>query len=174
MDFSQNYFQLFGLQCTVDIDQQALKLAYRELQQQFHPDRFVQEGEQQQRLAMQTSAFINEAYTALSDSLACAVYMLSLHDIDLDSESDTAMDHGFLMVQMELREQMEDVDSAADPYVALDALNEELDQQFANLLNGFSVAFTQQDFQEARALARKMQFFNKLKKETGRIEDRLD
>ena len=41
IDFNQNYFELFELECSVDINSEILEKKYLNFQKNFHPDKFV-------------------------------------------------------------------------------------------------------------------------------------
>ena len=68
IDFSRNHFELFGLPERFVVDADALERSYRALQSEVHPDRFAAAAETQRRLALQSSARVNEAYRALQRS----------------------------------------------------------------------------------------------------------
>ena len=108
IDFSQDYFALFGLPPRYRFDAARLDAAYRALQTQVHPDRFAAAGEGERRLALQSSARVNEAYRALKDPVGRAQYLLSLHGVDATSETDTALPIDFLERQLERREAVDD------------------------------------------------------------------
>ena len=91
IDFSRNHFELFGLPQRFRFDAAALDSAYHRLQVEVHPDRFATAGEAQQRLALQSSARVNEASRALKDPVARAQYLLSLHGVDTFDETDTVL-----------------------------------------------------------------------------------
>src|SRR5438046_1781371 len=65
IDFSQNYFALFGLLPRYRFDPEKLDAAYRALQRAVHPDRYAAGDDAERRLALQSSARVNEAYRAL-------------------------------------------------------------------------------------------------------------
>ena len=67
IDFSRNYFDLFGLAPAFRFDSAVLDRAFRELQTEVHPDRFAGGSDAQKRLALQSSARVNEAYRALKE-----------------------------------------------------------------------------------------------------------
>ncbi len=104
IDFSRNYFELFGLPQRFGFDPNVLDAAYRRLQSAVHPDRFASGTDQEKRLALQSSARINEAYRALKSPVERAQYLLSLHGIDALSETDTRLPFEFLERQLERRE----------------------------------------------------------------------
>ena len=65
IDFSQNYFALFGLPQRYRFDPEKLDTAYRALQRVVHPDRYAAAGDAERRVALQSSARVNEASRAL-------------------------------------------------------------------------------------------------------------
>src|SRR6266478_4559144 len=104
IDFSQDYFALFGLPPRYRFDADQLDLAYRALQREIHPDRYATGDEAERRLALQSSARVNEAYRALKDPVGRAQYLLSLRGIDALAETNTALPAEFLQHELERRE----------------------------------------------------------------------
>jgi molecular chaperone HscB len=115
-------FALFGLPERYEVDLTALDAKWKHLQGAAHPDRFATETPAAQRVAMQWAVRINEAYRRLKNPLARAAYLCSLHGVDLEAESNTAMPPAFLMQQMEWREALSDAESLE----AVDALSDEV------------------------------------------------
>ena len=114
IDFSQDYFALFGLPRRYRFDGAQLDAAYRALQRGVHPDRHASAGETERRLALQSSARVNEAYRALKDPVSRAQYLLSLQGIDALDETDTALHPDFLQQQLARREEIADADAERD------------------------------------------------------------
>jgi molecular chaperone HscB len=104
IDFSQDYFALFGLPRRYRFDGAQLEAAYRSLQREIHPDRHAAAGESERRLALQSAARVNEAYRALKDPVERAQYLLSLNGIDALGETDTALRRDFLQHELDRRE----------------------------------------------------------------------
>jgi molecular chaperone HscB len=104
----QNHFDLFQLPQRFALDAAALDAAFREVQGQVHPDRFVQAGDMEKRVAMQWATQANEAYQTLKNPLKRAAYLCELNGVDLKSESNTAMPSAFLIQQMEWREALQE------------------------------------------------------------------
>ena len=115
-------FELFGLPERFEIDLAALDAKWKQLQGAAHPDRFATETAAAQRIAMQWAVRINEAYRRLKNPLARAAYLCSLHGVDLEAESNTAMPPAFLMQQMEWRDAL----SEAGTLDAVDALADDV------------------------------------------------
>jgi molecular chaperone HscB len=107
-------FELFGLVPRFAQDRSALDVRWKELQREVHPDRFVAQGASAQRVAMQWSARINEAYKRLKDPLKRASYLCELNGAAIKAEDNTAMPAAFLMQQMEWREALDDAESETE------------------------------------------------------------
>jgi len=121
----QNHFDLFHLPAQFTVDAAALDQAYRDVQGQVHPDKFVNATDAEKRVAMQWATRANEAYQTLKHPQKRAQYLCELNGVDLQTESNTAMPMDFLMQQMEWREELGDARAAKDA-VALDRLDAQL------------------------------------------------
>ncbi|MCK7595868.1 Fe-S protein assembly co-chaperone HscB [Microbulbifer sp. CAU 1566] len=172
MKLQQNYFEIFGLPMAYEVDRQALTKRYRELQQEFHPDRFAAKSEREQMLSMQYAAQINEANNTLKDPVARAAYLLQLAGVTINSEQTTA-DGEFLMQQMILRERLEDVRSAADPEGELDDLGSEAASLFKAQEQAFAGALASKALDDAKGALLKLQFLAKLKRQIEELEEDL-
>ena len=174
LDLSSNYFELFGLSESFTIDQQSLVTSYQQLQQQFHPDKFASRPDAERRWSLQAASVVNDAYQTLRSDLGRAGYLLQLHGIQLDEETDTQMDPMFLMEQMELREALELAEQADDTFVRLANIRKQLRASIAERASAFETAVGQADWSLARTITRQWQFLDKLQRETKSIEERLD
>jgi molecular chaperone HscB len=121
-------FELFGLQPTYALDRSQLDLQWKSLQREAHPDRFASEGASAQRIAMQWSVRINEAYNRLKDPLKRAAYLCELNGAAVNAENNTSMPPAFLMQQMEWREALDDCKSIKATASKIDALEKLLDE----------------------------------------------
>ena len=162
IDFSRNHFELFGLPERFRFDPALLDRAYRELQGAVHPDRHAAASAAAQRLALQSSARVNEAYRALKDPVARAEYLLSLHGIDAFSETDTSLPLAFLERQLERREAAAEAAATRDAralaalLAGVNADSAELEQHVAGLFDA------QGSWDLARARVRELRFLQKL------------
>lgn len=114
MNLQSNDFELFGISMQFAQDRAQLDARWKELQREAHPDKFAAQGAAAQRVAMQWSVRINEAYQRLKDPLKRASYLCELHGAPINAENNTAMPSDFLMQQMEWREALEDAKSIDD------------------------------------------------------------
>ena len=178
LDFNQSYFKLFGLPEQFALDASSLATAFRELQAQYHPDRFVNADDQERRVALQSTGFINEAHEALKSPRLRARYLLTLKGVEFDDEIDTTSDGMFLMQQMEMREALEDAQNASDdPEVALDAVEKvakEVKSLSQSLQNDFESAYDSDDLVAAKQAVLKMKFFERLSNEVKTLTEKLE
>jgi molecular chaperone HscB len=108
MDLSYSDFELFGLPQRFAQDRAEIDARWKELQREAHPDKFAAQGAAAQRIALQWSVRINEAYQRLKEPLKRAAYLCELLGAPIDAENNTAMPADFLMEQMEWREALEE------------------------------------------------------------------
>ena len=67
IDFNQNFFELFELDYSVDINSEILEKKYLNFQKKFHPDKFVNASDYEKRMSLQITSYINEAYKVLKN-----------------------------------------------------------------------------------------------------------
>ena len=181
LDFNQSYFDLFGLPEQFELDTSKLATSFRELQAQFHPDRFVNADDQERRVALQSTGFINEAHEAIKSPRLRARYLLTLKGLAFDDEIDTTNDGMFLMQQMEMREALEEAqqqsDDAEEKLDAVERIGKEVRELNQNLHNEFVTQFEAEDYDAAKQAVLKMKFFERLSNEvislTEKIEDEM-
>jgi molecular chaperone HscB len=120
MNIDDDDFTLFGVPERFGLDSAQLDRRWRELQTEVHPDRFAAQGAAAQRIAMQWSVRVNQAYQRLKDPLKRAAYLCERRGAPVDAERNTAMPREFLMQQMAWREALDEVQDGAAA-LALDA-----------------------------------------------------
>ncbi len=132
MNLADSDFALFALPERFRQDRATIDARWKELQREAHPDRFASQGAAAQRVAMQWSVRINEAYQRLKDPLKRAAYLCEQRGAPINAESNTAMPPAFLMQQMQWREALDEAATEDD----LDALARELSAARAQRLAG--------------------------------------
>lgn len=157
----QNHFDLFGLTAIFDLDSGELDQAYRKIQQQVHPDRYVTATDAEKRVAMQWATRANEAYQILKKPLKRAAYLCELNGIDLATESNTSMPAAFLMQQMEWRETLDDI-RLKQNNSQLFVLEQEVQTVMKATANELAAACRQNHFQHAAQLIRASMFMEKI------------
>jgi molecular chaperone HscB len=161
IDFSQDYFTLFGLPPRYRFDPVQLDAAYHALQRAVHPDRHATAGETERRLALQSSARVNEAYQALKNPVGRAVYLLSLHGIDALAETNTALAVEFLQRELERREAMAEAQAGADSS-GLTALLNKVHADAAALETVLAAELDREAWHAARDAVRELRFLTKV------------
>ena len=101
-------FELFDLEKQFEQDRAEVDARWKNLQREAHPDKFAAQGPAAQRIAMQWSVRINEAYERLKDPIKRAAYLCELAGFPVNAHTNTAMPNAFLMQQMEWREALDD------------------------------------------------------------------
>ena len=114
LSLAANDFELFDLPQLFNLSRSDLDARWKALQKQVHPDQYVSQGAADQRLAMQWSVRINEAYQRLKDPLSRAAYICELNNSPVRAEDNTSMPADFLMLQMQWREALEEAGNLED------------------------------------------------------------
>lgn len=174
VNLNQDHFELLGLPVRFAVDTTTLETRYHELQREVHPDRFASASQAEQRVSMQLATRVNEAYQTLKSPLARAAYLLRLHGVDPEFETNTAMPAEFLGEQLELREALEEA-VAANDVERLGALSANLKKERDSLLAKIETQLDAQGaWREAAATLRQLMFLEKFGEEIGASEERME
>ena len=174
LDLTQNYFKLFALKTEFEVDSSALSHAFLSLQGQWHPDRFASGSDEERRISIQNTSFINTAHTTLTTPRLRARYLLELSAVSFNDEIETSRDPVFLMQQMEVRESIEDVVDEAEPLDALDEIKADVKQQAQQLEQHFQQYYADNRLEEAKDVVLKMRFMERIFSEIRRLEEKLE
>ena len=169
----QNQFALFHLPQQFAIDTAALDAAYREVQNQVHPDKFVSAADAEKRVAMQWATRANEAYQTLKSPFKRVVYLCELNGVDLQVESNTAMPTAFLMQQVAWRESLDDVRDTRD-LGALEKLDATLRAARKTELDAIAGLLDNGRFEDAGQGVRQLMFLEKFGEEIARAFEILE
>ena len=171
MNLQSTDFELFAVPARFAQDRAQLDARWKEQQREVHPDRFAAQGAAAQRVAMQWSARINEAYQRLKDPQRRAAYLCELNGAPIEAENNTAMPPEFLMQQMDLRERLDDAHTAE----ALDEISAESTQLARDLLQKIEQQLDgQQDWPGAAQSVRALMFLDKLAADIDRRHETLE
>jgi len=158
VNLSANDFELFGVPEQFAQDLAQIDARWKDLQREAHPDRFAAQGTAAQRIAMQWSVRINEAYKRLKDPLKRAAYLCELRSAPIDAENNTAMPAEFLVEQLEWREALEEARTAAD----VESLESQLMKSRSEALQRIgSLLDDQQDAKAAAQQVRALMFIER-------------
>lgn len=155
------------------LDAEVLSQRYRTLQKLIHPDKYADASAQQQRVAVQYSAFVNQAFNTLKQPLSRALYLLQLAGWDAERVAAQKVAGDFLMEQMELREKLASARDLMQPEPVIEHLLEELSSDWQQHANELSQAMDSGDWENAAIAVVKMQYLNKFRAETEALEAAL-
>ncbi|MFN4118319.1 Fe-S protein assembly co-chaperone HscB [Acidovorax sp.] len=170
MNLQSDDFELFGLERRFAQERSAIDARWKELQREAHPDKFAAQGPAAQRVAMQWSVRINEAYQRLKDPQHRAAYLCELNGAPIRAEDNTAMPTPFLMQQMEWRESLEEARIESE----LDALEEVVEQaRRTALAQCGQLIDEQQDYAGAARQVRALMFIARFAEDIERRREQL-
>lgn len=167
-----DYFTLFGLPASYTLSLDPLAARYQDLQRQYHPDKFANGSAAEQLAAVQQSATINQAWQTLRHPLTRAEYLLSLHGFDLASEQHTVRDTAFLMEQLELREELDEIGKAQDE-ARLESFIKRVKALFDTRHQLMVEQLNNEAWDAAADTVRKLRFLDKLRSSAEQLEEKL-
>ena len=157
---ARDYFSLFQLEPAFALDETALERAYYALLAQFHPDRYAGKPQVEQRVAAQFCADINSGYRVLSDEVSRAEYLLQQVGVDLVAAERVGVESTFLMTQISLREQLEELDQSDS--AGRQSLTEEIEGHYAVSRDQFALTFAADAYLDAARHWQGMCYLSKL------------
>ncbi|MHB1722435.1 MAG: Fe-S protein assembly co-chaperone HscB [Acidiferrobacter sp.] len=138
---------------------------HRELIATCHPDRYAQASSQERRIAVETSATLNDALKVLCDPLQRARYLLQIRGVQTNEETDVVMDPAFLAEQLAWRERFEEDRADAARVQALVDEHAQLTMQKQEELRRCLRSGHADTDQQARRLVRELQFLRRFGEE---------
>ena len=167
----QNYFELFDLETSFFISDTNLKDSYRREIARFHPDKYASKSDSEKLQALQNTSLLNTAFESIKSPLNRASYLLKLDGVDPFDEKDTAMAHDFLISQIELREELELIESKTDSD-QLEGFIERIESRVQSKIESISDAFKDnRDILEIKKDVRELKFYEQLVKEASKLMD---
>jgi molecular chaperone HscB len=165
----QNYFELFDLETSFFISDSILKDSYRREIARFHPDKFASKTDSEKLQALQNTSLLNTAFESIKSPLNRASYLLKLEGVDPFDEKDTAMEQDFLTSQIELREELELIESKKETDQLEDFIDR-IESHVQSKIEVISNAFKDcNDVLEIKKDVRELKFYEQLAKESSKI-----
>ena len=158
---ARDYFALFQIEPGFHVDTAALERAYHSLLTRFHPDRFAGKPQVEQRVAAQLCADINSGFRTLSNEVARAEYLLKRAGVDLAQAEREGVGTEFLMMQITLRERLEDIDSGDSS--GRQAVMAEIGEHYSASRDAFASAAEEARFEDAARRWQEMCYLSKLR-----------
>jgi molecular chaperone HscB len=164
-----NYFELFEIPVSLQIDRNALSKKYFELQKKCHPDFFYKAGEQEQGEMLEKASMINNGFKIFQHADETLKYVLQIKGLLQENEK-YELSPDFLMEMMELNETMTkpDILFIEETATKISQLETQLYQCVQNIIENYNEETTTNE-----QLLLVKDYYHK-KKYLNRISERLE
>ena len=155
----KNFFELFNINISIDINKSELDEKVKIFQTQFHPDKYANGSDLEKRLALQISSHVNDGYKVLGDIVLRIEYILKINNFTKD-ESKTINDINFLREQIEYNELVESLKENFDK----DIIDEHLSKirlLLKNTIDSIKLFFDSEDYENMWQNLSKLRFYIK-------------
>ena len=153
----QNFFELFNIDISVDINKSDLDEKVKILQNNFHPDKFTNGSDFEKRLALQISSYINDGYKILGDIVLRVEYILKINNFNKD-ESTTINDIDFLQEQIMYNELIESLKENLEENVIDDNLSG-IKLKLKNTIDNIKLSYQDREFEDMWQNLSKLRFY---------------
>jgi len=153
----QNFFELFNIEISVDINKSDLDEKVKILQNNFHPDKFTNGSDFEKRLALQISSYINDGYKILGDIVLRVEYILKINNFNKD-ESTTINDIDFLQEQIMYNELIESLKENLEENVIDDNLSG-IKLKLKNTIDNIKISYQDREFEDMWQNLSKLRFY---------------
>ncbi|MEY3197318.1 MAG: Fe-S protein assembly co-chaperone HscB, partial [Pseudomonadota bacterium] len=151
----QNYFSLFSIDESFDIDLENLENKYFALQAKFHPDLSSDDKEKQERISQ--SILINNAYNSLKNPFERAAHILSLHGVETEA---VKLPESILEKIMEMQETLEMLIVSNSP--ELENFKSSVSLQKERMILRLREAFSAKNYHFCAEILMEMRYLEKL------------
>jgi molecular chaperone HscB len=144
-----NYFELYELPISFNPDQQLVKQKFYELSKKFHPDFYINEGQEKQDEVLELSTVNNKAFQVLKDPQKRLHYILELKEQLVEGEN-YALPQSFLMEMMDVNEALMELEFDTDAKKLAELKNQiaEIEDALNNELTALTSSFDVSDAAE--------------------------
>ena len=155
----KNFFELFNLDISIDINKSELDERVKILQSKFHPDKYATGSDLEKRLALQISSHVNDGHKILSDIVLRIEYILKINNFIKD-ESKTINDINFLQEQIEYNELVESLKEDNDNDL-IDRHLRKVKVLLKETIDNIKISFKSKDFEDMWQHLSKLRFYIK-------------
>ena len=152
-----NYFELYELPVSLELEEGVLKRKFYELSKRYHPDFYINATPEKQEEILHLSTLNNKAYQVLSNLQTRIEYVLELNGL-LAEDGQYQLPQEFLMEMMEVNEALMDLEFDHDPEVLIEITKkvDEMGQSLSGELEQASAKFEPTNSDEQQALLLKI------------------
>ncbi|CAF4441544.1 unnamed protein product [Rotaria socialis] len=162
-----DYFRLFDLSRSFEIDTKRLTTMFRNKMKYLHPDLYSNKSDIEKRYSQEQSAALNGAYKTLSCPLSRAHYLLKLENITIE-ESSVQLEPSFLNYIMEINEDL--IEANADKKTFPTELAIDIRQKIDDHTKELSNALNRMDLTKATEILARLQYFNNINDKLTQLE----
>lgn len=168
-NLSADYFQFLDLPRALAIDPRDLEKRFYALSRQLHPDLFARKSPEERLYAEEASARLNDAYRALKDPVARALYLLKLEGFDIGEQGTSDVPPELLEEVFELNMALEEGEASeiAAFRERFLALRGTLDSELQGLFAAWDSAGSRRTLAEIRALLNRRKYITNLIEKTN-------
>jgi molecular chaperone HscB len=173
-DLSADYFAFLELPRSLAIDTKDLEKRFYALSRQLHPDLYARKSATEKEYALEASAILNDAYRALKDPIARAIYLLKLEGFDIGEQGTKDVPPELLQEVFELNMALEEgeadeIASFRERFLTMrGAVDAELQQKFS----AWDATHERDTLNEVRALLNRRKYITNLIDKTN-VPDRV-
>ena len=157
----KNYFEIFDLPVSFDIDLKQLEKNYFQLQQKFHPDKNSNNYDNiasKSLDSIQHSILVNQGYKILIDDLQRAIHLLQIAGINI--EDDECNHKPSILTLQTILDLQEQIDKIADINQIL-TLKNDIKNNIKSILQDFCKTLEINDLSTATQLLIKAKYLSK-------------
>lgn len=171
-----DYYEFFGLERKLNIDEDNLKKRFYDLSRLLHPDHYTRKSGTEQQYSLEATAILNDAYRILRDPVSRAEYVLKQGGFEATEPRSKNVDPDLLEEVFELNmtlEEMRGGDHSARPEleVARDkflAMREDMDREIKNLFDEYDSSKSESVLSEIRVLLDRRRYVQNLVAEVAK------
>ena len=165
-----NYFKLFDLPQTFNINVTLLTKKFYALQRQFHPDKLYIYPEYTKKDMLQHSIIINKGYRILKDSLKRAEYLLFLNGCNMKDKKNFLYDKNFLLEQFNFYEEIEKIRKSSLNLMRINNLSIRIKKITHNYNIALNQTLKEKNWNQAMSILYKLLFFKKIKYSLDKLQ----
>ena len=155
----KNFFELFNIGISIDVNMLELDKKVKILQSQFHPDKYANGSDFEKRLALQISSHVNDGHKVLGDIILRIEYILKINNFNMD-ESKTINDINFLQEQIEYNELVESLKESLDKEIIDNHLSN-VKSLLKTTIDNIKLSFKSMDYETMWQDLSKLRFYIK-------------
>lgn len=110
----RNFYEFFGIDRKLTLDNAALRKRFYELSRNWHPDRFSRKSADEQAQALEATAILNDGYRTLRDPVKRAEYLLTEEGFPIGEQRSKDVPPELLEEVFELNMMLEELRSGDD------------------------------------------------------------